>query len=142
MTTKQLSYDQLKEAVRISFDGDYKILSLYDPNIPVQSLEDVQNDILRKVVGYDKLQYIGVYEKGEIVGYYVRNEGMLVSFALSMPYRVRSFKRKFFDIVKRDFKGMFTCFLWSRNQRAIKYLVKCGMSVQESNNLLTVLKCP
>lgn len=141
MIAKEITYQELEKAVKLSFEGDKHIVKLYDPNIPVETIDHVTSDILRKVRGYDKLIYVGVYDKNKLVGYFVRGGGMLVSFALCVQYRIRKFKREFYKLIKSSFEGTFTCFLWTKNERGIKWLQKCGMEIMESNHQLTSLVC-
>lgn len=141
MISKEITYNQLKEAIRISFENDKHITSVYDPNVKVESIDDIVNDVLRKLSDYPSLEYRGIYDKQKLVGYFVRKGGMLISFSICVEYRVRKFKRNFFSLIKEDFKGMFICFLWSKNVRAIRWLLKMGMEEMHSDNLLTKLIC-
>lgn len=142
MIAKSITYNQLKEAIKIGFEGDKKIVALYDPNIPVNTIEDVQNDIYRKLKEFETVDFVslkGVYEKGKLVGYYVRRSGLLISFALACSFRTRKFLRKFFCLIKSDFEGCFMCFLWNKNERGIRFLVKHGMQIHERNDQITQL---
>ncbi len=142
MIAKAITYKQLQEAVNVAFEGDYKIVSLYDPNIPVSSVSDVQTDIYRKLKEFETMDQMvinGVFEKGKLIGYYVRRNGLLISFALACSFRTRSFLRKFFAIIKNDFNGCFMCYLWNRNERGIRWLLKNGMQIGERDNKITQL---
>lgn len=139
MISKIITYDQLEKAIKISFEGDKEVLSIYDPNVVVNSADDIAVDILRKVKDHGEVQIKGVYDKNKLIGYFIRRGGMLISFGISMEYRLRQFKRGLFDIIKKDFRGMFICFLWSKNVRAIRYLEKNGMKVMQTDHQLTKL---
>jgi len=139
MISKPITYDQLEEAIKISFKDDKFIIELYDPNVEVSSVDDIAIDIVRKVKEHGKVQMKGVYDKNKLVGYFIRGGGMLISFGIAVEYRLRQFKRGLFDIIKKDFKGMFICFLWSKNVRGIRYLEKNGMKVMDSDRQLTKL---
>lgn len=139
MIAREITYDQLKEAIKIAFQGDIDIFKYYDPAIKVESVDQIVDDVSKKISDYEKFKMFGVYEKNNLVGYFVSRGGLLVSFALSMPYRNRKYKRVFFSLIKDHFKGLFMCFLWTNNQRAVGFLKKCGMRVLESNHLITQL---
>jgi hypothetical protein len=139
MISKPITYDQLEEAIKISFKDDKFAIELYDPNVVVTSVDEIADDIIRKVKEHGKVQMKGIYDKNKLVGYFIRGGGMLISFGISVEYRLRQFKRGLFDIIKKDFKGMFVCFLWSKNIRGIRYLEKHGMKVMDSDRQLTKL---
>lgn len=139
MIAKPITYPELKKAIKISFDNDSSIVALYDPNVSVRSIEDVQNNIFAKLNSVDDLELKGIFEKGQLVGYYVRKGGLLISFALACAYRTRSYLRKFFSLIKEDFKGCFMCYLWNKNTRGIKWLMKNGMEMIDQDNKITQL---
>lgn len=142
MIAKEITYKQLKEAIIISFNQDNDIIALYDPNILVNTIEEVQNDIYRKLKEFESMDQIsikGIYEKGEIIGYYFRRNGLLISFALACAFRTRSFLRQFFSLIKKDFQGCFMCYLWNKNERGIRWLLKNGMQVHHRDNHITQL---
>ena len=139
MTVKEISYQELEAAIRVSFEGDSDILKMYDPRISITCIEDIVQDITRKIKTYDHAQLRGVFDKNRLVGYFVRGSGMLISFALCVKLRVRNYKREFFSIIKQDFKGMFVCLLWSTNVRGIRFLEKNGMKVIGYDEKITKL---
>lgn len=139
MIAKTITYKELELAIKVAFADDPKIIELYDPNVVVNSVDDIAGDILRKVKDHGEVQIKGVYDKNKLVGYFIRRGGLLISFGISMEYRLRQFKRGLFDIIKKDFRGMFICFLWSKNVRAIRYLEKNGMKVMQTDHQLTKL---
>jgi len=139
MIAKEITYKELESAIRIAFENDKEIIELYDPRVNASSINEIVEDILKKVKDHGTIQLKGVYDKGELIGFYVRGKGMLMSFGLAVKYRVRKFKRHFFDLIKRDFKGTFICFLWSVNVRAIKWLEKNDMKVVASDSRITKL---
>jgi len=139
MIAKEIDNRQLKLAISVGFDGDHKVVSLYDPNVPVSSIADVQADILRKLNELDELKIMGVFDKSKLIGYYVCRGGLLISFALSVSFRTRSYLRKFFALINAEFQGCFVCLLWTKNERGIKWLVKNGMQVAARDNNITQL---
>jgi hypothetical protein len=130
MNAQPITYQELRKAIKVSFEQDKKLKEYYDPNAKVETLEDVINDVTRKLLDHEKdggLSLLGVYNKKELVGYFVRRGGMLISFGLAVKYRVRKFKREFFNLIREEFKGMFICFLWQKNVRAIRFMMNMGM---------------
>lgn len=141
MTARDITYDQLKTAIEISFRDDKKIFDFYDPNIKVSSVEDIVKNISEKVATHQGLNIKGIYHKNELIGYIVYNKVALISFSLSVKFRIRKFLREFYSIIKKELGGKFVCYLFTRNQRAIKWLSKMGMVINYSDYNITQLQC-
>lgn len=139
MTLKEITYEQLKKAIDVAFKEDTKIFSLYDPGVEVKTIEDIVNNISKKVETYPGCIVKGVFIKDELIGYIVHNENALISFSISVKYRTRKFLREFFSCIKSEFSKKFICFLWNRNQRAIKWLQKNDMKIVGMNDKVTQL---
>ena len=140
MKTKVITYNELKDAISISFRQDKDIYSLFDPNVTVESLEEIVDNVSEKILTYgENCHYLGVYEKQRLIGYFTYKEKQLISFALSMPFRQRKYLREFFKIIRTEISGHFMALLWSKNIRAIKYLQKNGMEVINQNTQVTQL---
>lgn len=141
MIIKSINKEQFKEAIRISFDSDTNIYPMYCPYVKVKSVDDIVNDIsyrIEKEKGNATLK--GVYEKGVMIGYYVYEEKILISFALNVRYRTRKYLKEFWSKIRSDLKGGFECFLWNENIRGYKWLQKNGMKIIAQDNLITHLK--
>ena len=139
MIAKPITLQQLKKAIKVAFEGDDKIMDLYDPNVAVKSIEDIAEDIIGKIKDYREVEIKGIFEKSELIGYFVKKGNLLISFGINMKYRVRKFKRALFDLIENDFNGSFVCLLWSKNIRAIRWLENSGMNVIEMDHQLTKL---
>lgn len=138
MNTKQINNIEFQKAIKVAFDGDEKIYNLYCPNIKVESVNDIVKDISHRIwKGEENAIIKGVYDKGELIGYYVYRDHLLISFGLNVQYRVRKYLREFYSSIKKELGGHFTCFLWTRNVRGIKWLIKNGCGIVEQNNLIT-----
>ena len=140
MIVKQINRAQFKEAIRIGFDADTKIYPLYNPNVKVENVDDIVNDIserIEKAKGGATLK--GVYENGNLIGYYVYEGKTLISFALNVKYRTRKYLKEFWSKIRSDLKGGFQAFLWSANGRGISWLVKNGMKIIAQDHLITHL---
>ena len=140
MTSRELKYEDLKEAIKIALEGDNEIVSLYDPNIEVNSIEDVVNDIYRKLFEIkDFCICKGIYDNEKLIGYYSYIEKMLISFSLSSPNRTKKNLHQFFELIQKDLGNKFVCRLWSKNLRAIKWLIKNGFQFVDDENKITRL---
>jgi hypothetical protein len=145
MTLKSISYNQFKEAVRISFSNDKDIKTFYDKNVFVNTVDDIVEDISKKVAEYanynGNLFLKGVFDEERLIGYVVRFNNLLISFSISYEYRTKEKTREFFRLIKDDFNEVFFCYLWSINLRARRWLEKMGMETIFSDNNIIKLKC-
>ncbi len=140
MNAKEINNNQFKEAIRVAFSNDNDVFALYCPLVEVQNVDDIVNDISKRIGEDGKEATIkGVYEKSKLVGYYVYDKHTLVSFALNVEYRTRKYLNNLFSLIRSDLKGRMQCYLWSKNIRAIKYLCKQGMKIGNTDELLTHL---
>lgn len=141
MIQKQINNDQFKEAIREAFNADQGIYEMYCPCIIVQSTNDIVDDISNRIFNDEPdATIIGVFDGCNLIGYYVFKENTLISFALNVKYRTRRHLRDFFNIIKKALNENFICYLWSRNVRGIKWLMKNGMQIIQSEPLITKLK--
>lgn len=114
---------------------------MYDPNVKIESIEDVVKSISEKIFEIKDLCVCkGVYEKGKMIGYYTYTNMLLISFSLSSQYRTRKYLREFFSMMRKDLGKEFVCRLWSTNKRAIKWLIKNDMEVlEEKDNIVELV---
>lgn len=141
MNARPITYKQLEQAIKIAFNGDEDIFKYYDSSSKVETVEDIAIDIIKKIQTHDEIVIKGVYDKNKLVGFYVIARRLLISFSLSVSYRVRKYLNEFWSLIREEFKGVFKCYLWTDNVRAIKFLIKHGMRVTNYNNTLTELTC-
>lgn len=140
MQAKIISYNRLKDAVKIAFYEDKDIFKFFDPTVEVKGLDELVENILQKILTYgENCFYVGVYEKEALIGYFVYKDKQLISFSLSVEYRTRKYLRDFFRLIRTEIKGHFMVLLWSKNIRAIKYLIKHGMQEINRGNNITQL---
>ena len=135
MIARKITYSQLKKAIRVAFEEDKQIVELYDPNVKVETVDDVINSISEKIFEIkDLCNCKGVYDKGKLVGYYVYTDMLLISFSLSSQYRIRGYLREFFGMIRKDLGKKFVCRLWNKNIRAIKWLLKNDLEIIEDKD--------
>jgi hypothetical protein len=139
MIAKPITYKELESAIRAAFKDDPKMIDIYDPFAKVESIGDIVTDIVTKIKTHPNPQINGLYEKNKLIGFFIRAGGLLVSFGIAVEYRIRKFKNQFWKLVRVEFKGIFKCYLWTNNQRAIKWLQKMGMLVTNCDERLTEL---
>ncbi len=142
MIAKQVTYKKMPEAIRVAFEGDKDIFSLFDPNVKVETVDDIVNDISKKLQGWGEhgdVHYFGVYNKNELSGYFAYRNKMLISFALTTKLRTRNYLNEFFSLIKKELNGKFEVVLWNRNTRGLKWVQKQGMKAVGGNEFITRL---
>lgn len=140
MIAKCINKKQFKEAIRISFDGDDKIYGLYNPNVKVENIDDIVKDISERVESDVRgIAIKGAYEDNSLVGYYAYAGDTLVSFGLSVEHRQRKHLKALWGLIRKDLKGAFQCYLFTRNIRGCKWLQKNGMKIFQQDSSLTHL---
>ncbi len=138
MTARDISYNEIKEAIKIAFSEDTDLLKFYDKSANIKSTDDIVIDVIRKVATYkEKIFWQGVFVDNKLVGYFVFSPFLLISFGLNVEYRDK--KRKFFVLMQKTIGKRFCAHLFSHNVRAIKFLMKNKMKVVAENHLLTKL---
>lgn len=142
MGSQEVPYSKLEKIISVSFEGDNEIVELYDPNVKVETVSDVVKDIVRKISELKgHIDYRVVYEKGFMVGYYVFQEDILISFCLNISYRTEKYLNEFFGLIVNELGKPFICSLWTKNKRGIKWLEKNNMEIHYSDNNITQLIC-
>ena len=143
MQSKVITHNEFKKAVEISFKDDNKITEFYDSSVKIDSIDDIISDISSKIKEYKDPVLCGLFENNEVVGYYVFQGNLLISFALSIKYRTKKYLKSLFHHIKKSIGDSFICLLWSKNVRAIKWLNKMGMKTNKEivykNKLVTLL---
>jgi hypothetical protein len=141
LIAKDITYEMLKEAIDVSFENDYDIISMYDPSVEVYNLSDVANSIYKKLFELkDIVECKGTYHKDKLMGYYIYIDSLLISFGINKKYRVPKHLDSFFELIKKDLGEIFICRLWDTNIRGIKWLVKKNMQIADiENNIVTLI---
>lgn len=140
MVSKIINREQFKQAIRVGFDSDDNIIPMYCPHVKVENVDDIVSDISSRIEkGKGDATLKGVFENGQLIGYYVYEGKTLISFALNVQYRTRKYLKEFWAKIRSDLKGGFQAFLWSANGRGISWLVKNGMKIIAQDHLITHL---
>lgn len=136
----------IRTAIKNAIEGDDEIFKYCDPNYAESTVEKLVKSIHEKILEYPK-DYKDCFFSGfeidkEVVGYIfcIKRPNLLVSFGLNKKYRTPIILKNMFDEIKNVFdNGHFESYMWERNERAIKWLEKCGM-VKDECKLPKVVK--
>jgi hypothetical protein len=124
------------ELIQASFTGDTCIISLFDPNVKVETTDDIVENILTKIDEYEDLFECQFDETPSGYVFHVLEPRLLVSFGCRMDKRGGGF----WDEILGVMGGEFSCILWSRNTRAIRWLQKNGMEITNELDNIKVLQ--
>jgi len=115
----------MREHVAMAFEGDNEILEYYDSTVEVSTVDQVVDDIYRKLLEYDAL--FEFYFIPVECGYFSYIPGYAISFGRSVKNRDAKRLQKFWQQILEQLGGTFECALWTKNTRAINWLKKMGM---------------
>lgn len=144
MTFEQInSKNHLYEAILVAFLDDNLLLNKY--HIHSGTLVECVNDTYLKIIDADNmypLEWYIIHDGLQTIGYCVisKTYSFIYSFGINIYYRTSENMFDWFEEVKELFDGGFTCGLWTKNDRAIDYLVRNGMSVYDKTDLEIHLK--
>lgn len=127
-----ISYSKIMYA----FKDDEDISRYCDPKDKELSTKELVQSIYEKLLEYDKTGECEFYDlmvDDILVGYGVNYKNILVSFGVNKMFRKKEKLEKVFEIIKSKFNGNFESYMWERNERAVNWLIKCGMNKSESN---------
>jgi hypothetical protein len=134
---------ELEKCIHIAFKDDKKLIQEY--HILGGTLEDCVRDTKLKIIEESERITLDWYkvldDYGEIIGFLVVNDTykILYSFGLNINSREK-YKKLFFYKLSIMFDGEFTCGLWGKNERAIRFLEKMGMQVVSKYENIKILK--
>jgi hypothetical protein len=126
------------------FKDDRDLLKYYDPLSTAVNNEQASLEIYHKLIEYSKelkCKFIRL-EHGYI--FYAKpnwysNRRMLISFCLKSEFRAPACVAAFWKEIQKHLGKRFTCCLFNKNTRAINFLMKGGMKVERSNEIITLL---
>lgn len=128
--SKRINKDQLREAVTIAFSGDQDLIDKY--HVINGNLDEAIKDTLYRIEDvtnyYDLVFYKVIFNK-MIIGFFTveKNGVFLNSFGIAYKYRKDYILKEWWELVKHKLQDDFKCILNSKNERAIKFLIKNGM---------------
>lgn len=139
------------EAIRAAFEGDEGLLKFYDPtSIGIDTVDKAIVDIFGKIKEHVSVNrnttFITLVQKGIKIGYifYLTDRSLLISFGVNINYRNKYLLQSVFNSMVEKIGVGFQCILWSKNTRAIKWLLKMGMKEESKQEVqgvsITTLK--
>lgn len=123
------------EIIKDAFEGDDSIYTFFDPNVQVNSLEELAGNILSKIDEHDELFECEFVQTASGYVFYLKDPRLLISFGCRKSARSGDFFSEITEVVG----SCFACALWSRNTRAINWLRKNGMTINNTKDNITIL---
>lgn len=124
-----------------AYSGDKELLETY--HIVNGSLEfcvKEQVKIIRTQSRFDNLVFYGLKIADDIIGYMVIGENYLFSYCINIAYRTKVVLMDWWAQVIDLFKGHFGTFLYKKNDRALRFMIRNGMEViDEKPNYVTLI---
>jgi hypothetical protein len=138
-----LEVSELESCINAAFEGDQKLIDEY--HIVGGTLGDCVRDTRVKIVEESiriTLDWYKVLDDyNDIIGFFVisKTYKLLYSFGLNINTR-ENYKNRFFEELSYLFEGEFTCGLWKKNSRAIRFLENMGMKVVMEDETIKILR--
>jgi hypothetical protein len=137
---KIITLESLPKYVKIAFKGDdrlneYHITGSKDLD---KCVEDTMDKINETSTLFELLLLSVIFEE-QIIGFTVLGGGLLYSFGINKQYRTKEILTDWIKEVKELLDNDFKCILWNKNSRAIKFLERQGMEIEDINNDYTTL---
>lgn len=138
----EVSFKELENLVRIGFGDDPELLNKYQ-ELDTDFETTVQRNVSR-IKEYHQIKELTIYELrygGTVIGFTVLDlaENILYSFGINRKWRKGNVVTAWIEDIKRKCDNMFACVLFSKNQRAIRFLLKNGMKIASKNDHMTHL---
>lgn len=119
------------------FEGD-NLMDYYDPTSKVKTHDDAVMEIYKKLVEHSKERKCNFIR--DDIGYIFHSGDLLISFCVKKGFRDKENLAYFGNLIKTKLGEHFDCFLFNKNKRAIRFLERIGMKVEEKNHLITLLR--
>lgn len=141
ITLKKISQAELRPLVELSFKDDEDLVCKY--HICEQGFEECVEHTLGRIntfKGEEKPSYFKVVFNKIAIGFLVISYKRLYSFGVSIKYRTKLVLTQWWEAVKKKVGREFICSLYSKNTRAIQFLLRQGMKIGEvRNNIVTLI---
>jgi len=125
---------EIREAIRVAFEGDDEIFNYCDPNFKGTIIEglvaNIENKINEFIDFFNDTSFVRLMDDGKIIGYFfiIKKPNILVSMGVNKKYRNAWVLSNVFNYIREVFeRDSFETLMWKRNTRAINWLKKCGM---------------
>jgi hypothetical protein len=146
LSLKNVNAEDLLYYIKIAFEGDLELKVYYDNALRVRNLNNMCSDTYAKIVEYYEVfpscEAYSVVKDDEGIGYMFisKDPNRLISFGLNKEHRNGNNLKMFFKLISKKLKHDFECILHTKNDRAINWLIKCGMDVDTKRQDITILK--
>jgi formylmethanofuran dehydrogenase subunit B len=141
---KEEDYEQI---VRDTFEDDYKLFEWY--HYITGDKDKALNDTIQKIVNFkteapnSEYKFFAVKQEDIVIGYFsIANNKILHSFGLHINSRTKQNLNDFVRLIKEQ--NIELCMLYSKNTRAINFLIKNGFvfqnEVEFESDKITILK--
>lgn len=133
----------LRRCIEIAFEDDDKLVSDY--HIIGVTYEDCVDDTYARIINESKLSkldwHILCSNENYIIGFLVLSleHNILYSFGINIHNR-KKYSQELFEKVCELTENSFSCGLYTKNTRAIEYLLRNGMVIVRIDEDITILK--
>lgn len=132
---------EIKKVVSISYENDSELFEKYHIVKGFENCVNSTMSLIEEMMNIKPLENYKVIYKSKIIGYVIKYEDVLYSYAINIKYRKKKILINFWAEICKLMNGIFRTFLYSNNKRAKKFLERNGMKmVNENNNILTLIK--
>lgn len=119
------------------FKDDCNLLEFYDPLSKAKNNEEAAMEVYHKLIDHSKIKKCKFVMRE--LGYIFYSKKELISFCIKPELRTKENLITFFKFIQEKVGNNFKCWLYTKNVRGINYLIKSGLKIKESNNLITLL---
>ena len=134
VTIKKISVNELPRLVQMAYEGDGAMFQ-YMPEHRSDYMSNVNGELFNiyELAQDKRMRYYKVIYQKKPIGYFVAFENVLYSFSINIKYRQKNILLSWWQELARTFNKGFLCYLEEKNQRAIKFLEKNRMKVENIN---------
>jgi hypothetical protein len=145
VTLEKIVFAELKQIVQDVFKNDIPLIEKY--HLVNGDLKEAVLSTLVNILENTEFLELEYYKVmvGDVIGGYLcisRTDKirMLYSFAIDVRFRNRDVHRDWWNEIQKLMGGSFKAGLWTKNERAIEFLQKCGMYVLEKRDDYIILQ--
>jgi len=127
-----VNYTSIKHA----FIGDNNLKDYCDPKDKNKELKEIVYSIYSKILDYERVgscKFCNLKIDDKLIGFFFYYKNVLVSFGVNVEHRNKETLKNVFEDIKKEMNGSFETYMWTRNERAINWLKKCGMEESHCN---------
>lgn len=143
VTIKKISVNELPKLVQMAYEGDGELIK-YAPAHRSDYMSNVNGELFNiyELAQDKRMRYYKVIYQKKPIGYFVAFENVLYSFSINIKYRRKDILLSWWQELTKTFNKGFLCYLDSINERAINFLEKNRMKIEninKENNVTTLV---